>query len=456
MHSQKPKVLHTVLGKPLIDHVIDTAEQSGATEIVVVVGHGKEQVIEHLGSRSQVTIAVQESQDGTGHAVSVGLAALSKAASGAVLVLSGDAPLITPEDLAKLFAAQSGNSAALLTSHLSDPSGYGRIIRAEDESVSRIVEHRDATEAELAITEVNSGTYCFGIEALRKHLTAVDSKNAQGENYLTDVIALMHNQGGKVVAVETNSENIIGVNDRKQLADVISILRRRILSNFMLAGVTIEDPATTWIEADVTLAPDVTLQSNVRLTGKTSIASGAIIGPDCSLADTQVFADAKVFKTTAVGAVIGSRASVGPYTYLRPGTVLGDDTKAGGFVEMKNATLGDGAKVPHLSYVGDAEIGEGSNIGAATIFVNYDGVEKHKTTVGKHVRIGSDTMLVAPVTIGDGAYTAAGSVITEDVPAGAIGVGRSRQRNILDWVLRRRPGSDSAKAAVADSDKTNP
>lgn len=455
MHSEKPKVLHTALGKALIDHVIDTAEESGATEIVVVVGHGKEQVIEHLGSRSHVTIAVQDIQNGTGHAASVALAALSKSAAGAVLVLSGDAPLITATDLTKLFAAQSGKSAALLTAHLLDPSGYGRIIRAEDESVSRIVEHRDATEIELALTEVNSGTYCFDLEELRKCLTAVDSKNSQGEIYLTDVIALMHDQGGKVVALETDSANILGVNDRKQLADVIAILRQRILSKFMLAGVTIEDPATTWIESEVAIAPDATLQSNVRLTGKTSIASGAVIGPDCTLADTKVFADAKVFKTTAIEAVIGNRALVGPYTYLRPGTVLGDDAKAGGFVEMKNATLGAGAKVPHLSYVGDAEIGEGSNIGAATIFVNYDGVEKHKTIVGKHVRIGSDTMLVAPVTIGDGAYTAAGSVITEDVPAGAIGVGRSRQRNILDWVLRRRPGSDSAKAAVADSDKKN-
>ncbi|NBV90328.1 MAG: bifunctional UDP-N-acetylglucosamine diphosphorylase/glucosamine-1-phosphate N-acetyltransferase GlmU, partial [Actinobacteria bacterium] len=259
--------------------------------------------------------------------------------------------------------------------------------------------------------------------------------------------------GHKVSAHQiTDKWLVAGINDRVQLAQATGILRSRILNHWMRSGVTIEDPATTWIESAVELESDVTLLSNVRLTGNCRIASGAIVGPDCTLEDTEVLAGARVLKATAIGAVIGAQATVGPYTYLRPGTVLGASAKAGGFVEMKNARLGDGAKVPHLSYVGDAQIGEGSNIGAATIFVNFDGEAKHETIVGKHARIGSDTMLVAPVTVGDGAYTAAGSVITEDVPPGAMGVGRARQRNILDWVLRRRPGSDSANAAVADSD----
>ena len=258
-----------------------------------------------------------------------------------------------------------------------------------------------------------------------------------------------------VRAVVTHQDNILGVNDRQQLSHVGRILRDRIVAHWQIAGVTIVDPQTTWIERSVTLEADAVILPNVMLTGSTAIAAGASIGPDCSLADTQVAHDAQVVRTTANGAVIGAKATVGPYTYLRPGTVLGIGAKAGGFVEMKNATLGDDAKVPHLSYVGDATIGEGTNVGAATIFVNYDGVDKHFTHVGKHVRIGSDTMLVAPVTIGDGAYTAAGSVVTEDVPPGAIAVARSRQRNIIDWVLRRRPGSTSAQAAVANSSGNN-
>jgi bifunctional UDP-N-acetylglucosamine pyrophosphorylase/glucosamine-1-phosphate N-acetyltransferase len=375
---------------------------------------------------------------------------LSDTGSGSVLVLAGDTPLLTTDDIAQLINANTGAAGAVLTAHLVDPAGYGRIVRNQSGDVEKIVEHRDASDVELSITEVNSGVYCFDLTLLRGALSQLGTSNSQGEMYLTDVIEILRRDGHSIHAHVTSEENILGVNDRKQLAQVGQILRNRILDKWMLAGVTIQDPQSTWIESTVCLDEDVTLLPNVRLTGETSVQSGAVIGPDCSLENTRVFENATVIKSTTSGAVIGESAKVGPYTYLRPGTVLGAGAKAGGFVEMKNAQLGDGAKVPHLSYVGDAVIGEGSNIGAATIFVNYDGVDKHQTIVGKHARIGSDTMLVAPVTVGDGAYTAAGSVITEDVPAGAIGVGRARQRNILNWVLRRRPGSDSANAAVAD------
>ena len=252
-------------------------------------------------------------------------------------------------------------------------------------------------------------------------------------------------------AVVTEEQNILGVNDRSQLAEVGRLLRDRIAQQWMLSGVTIVDPSSVWIDSTVVIEADATLLPNVILSGTTRIATGAVVGPDCSLSDTVVGAGATVIRATTMSAVIGEHANVGPYTYLRPGTKLGAHSRAGGFVEMKNVVLGDDAKVPHLSYVGDAQIGDGTNVGAATIFVNYDGVDKHHTVIGKHARIGSDTMLVAPVTVGDGAYTAAGSVITENVPAGAIGIGRAKQRNILDWVLRRRPGTPSAIAAVADS-----
>ena len=451
MRSATPKVLHSVLGLPLIDHVLSAAAPTNPNSTLVVVGHQREQVEAHVTSKySHAQAVVQDQQNGTGHAVSVALENLPDTTVGSVLVVAGDTPLLTTTDIAELISSSTGAAAAVLTAHLGNADGYGRIVRSANGDVEKIVEHRDASDAELAITEVNSGVYCFDLALLRSALSQLGTNNSQGEMYLTDVIEILRRDGQAIHAHVTSAENILGVNDRKQLAQVGKILRHRILDKWMLAGVTIQDPESTWIESTVCIDEDVTLLPNVRLTGETSVQSGAVIGPDCSLENTRVLENATVIKSTTNGAVIGENATVGPYAHLRPGTVLGTGAKAGGFVEIKNAQLGDGAKVPHLSYVGDAVIGEGSNIGAATIFVNYDGITKHQTIVGKHVRIGSDTMLVAPVTIGDGAYTAAGSVITEDVPAGAMGVGRARQRNILDWVLRRRPGSDSAKAAVAD------
>jgi bifunctional UDP-N-acetylglucosamine pyrophosphorylase / glucosamine-1-phosphate N-acetyltransferase len=375
--------------------------------------------------------------------------------NGSVLVLAGDTPLLTSADMQLALDALNGKAAAVLTAELSDATGYGRIVRNAQDDFEKIVEHRDASAAELSISEVNSGVYAFDAKLLRESLAKLTTENSQGEQYLTDVLEILRGEGHEVAAVVTQEENILGVNDHRQLADAGAILRNRINNEWLMAGVTMVDPNSVWIDRTAVLEPDVTLLPNVSITGASTIRGGSTIGPDCSLHDTVADHCATVTRTTSNGAVIGEGANVGPYTYLRPGTVLGAGAKAGGFVEMKNANLGANAKVPHLSYVGDATIGEGTNIGAATVFVNYDGQEKHHTQVGSHVRIGSDTMLVAPLVIGDGAYTAAGSVITEDVPAGSMAVGRARQRNIVDWVLRRRPGSDSAKAALADSSHKN-
>ena len=456
MKSALPKVLHPVAGRTLLDHVLHAAAPLNAAHTIVVVGHGREQVVANLASHwPNATTAVQVEQNGTGHAVSVALESASGVSGGDVLVLAGDTPLLTSDDLASLTSAHVGAAATILTARLANPFGYGRIVRDPDGTVNAIVEERDATDSQRAIDEVNSGVYVFDLELLRDALTKVGSSNDQGEQYLTDVIGVLRASGHIVRAVETAEAHILGVNDRRQLATAGAVLRERINDSWMLAGVTMIDPTSVWIDSTVTLETDATILPNVIVTGASSVAARATVGPDCTLNDTTVGADASVVRTTANGAVIGDHATVGPYTYLRPGTVLGTGAKAGGFVEMKNAQLGDGAKVPHLSYVGDAVIGEGTNIGAATVFVNYDGVEKHSTTIGRHVRVGSDSMLVAPITIGDGAYTAAGSVITENVPAGAMAVARARQRNILDWVVRRRPGSKSAQAAVADSTHTN-
>jgi bifunctional UDP-N-acetylglucosamine pyrophosphorylase/glucosamine-1-phosphate N-acetyltransferase len=455
MKSTKPKVLHEVMGLTLLDHVLQAAAQLNSEKTLVIIGHGRDQVQEHLTkTHSGVVTAVQDEQNGTGHAVKIALDALGDL-TGPVLVLAGDTPLLTTADMQLTLDALAGKSAAVLTAHLADATGYGRIVRNAKNDFEKIVEHRDASDQELQIAEVNSGVYAFDAKSLRESLAKLTTNNSQGEQYLTDVLGILRSAGNEVSAVTTSEENILGVNDRRQLADAGAILQNRINTEWMLAGVTMVDPNSVWIDRTAVLESDVTLLPNVSITGASVIRGGATIGPDCSLHDTVADHCATVIRTTSNGAVIGEGANVGPYTYLRPGTVLGAGAKAGGFVEMKNANLGVNAKVPHLSYVGDATIGEGTNIGAATVFVNYDGQEKHHTQVGSHVRIGSDTMLVAPLVIGDGAYTAAGSVITEDVPAGSMAVGRARQRNIVDWVLRRRPGSDSAKAALADSSHKN-
>jgi bifunctional UDP-N-acetylglucosamine pyrophosphorylase/glucosamine-1-phosphate N-acetyltransferase len=457
MKSSRPKVLHTACGRSLLGHVLTAAAALDPAHTVVVVGHGRDQVTEQLAAIAPAAISVvQEEQRGTGHAVRIALGALPADASGTVIVLAGDTPLLAAGTLQQLAGHHAASQAAatVLTAEFADPTGYGRIVRAADGSLAAIVEHRDADAAQREIREVNSGVYAFELDALRAVLADLTADNDQGEEYLTDAIALLRAAGAPVAAAaDAAAAEVLGVNDRAQLAEAAALLRDRIVGDWMRAGVTVIDPGSVWIDVDVVLEPDVLIQPDVQLLGATTVAAGAAIGPRCTLTDTEVGAEATVIDTVATLARIGQRATVGPFTYLRPGTDLGVGAKAGGFVEMKNAVLGDGAKVPHLSYVGDAEIGAGANIGAATVFVNYDGVAKHRTVVGEQARVGSDTMLVAPVSIGAGAYTAAGSVITEDVPAGAMGVGRARQRNIVDWVLRRRPGSSSAEAAARAIDQ---
>jgi bifunctional UDP-N-acetylglucosamine pyrophosphorylase / glucosamine-1-phosphate N-acetyltransferase len=451
MRSATPKVLHPIGGRSLLGHVLAACAPLGADRTLVVVGAGREPVTEHLAALAPEAVpVVQAQQRGTGHAVRVALEAAPEL-DGTVLVLPGDTPLLRPGTLRRLVEEhQSGGAVAtLLTSVLPDPTGYGRVVRGPRGAVLRVVEHRDASDEERSIAEINTSVYAFESGSLRDALTRLSTANAQGEEYLTDVVSLLVEAGLPVGAVVAPAEETAGVNDRVQLAAAHRVLNDRLLADWMRAGVTVLDPLTTWVDAQVELAPDVTLRPGTQLHGATRVAAGADIGPDCTLTDTVVEAGARVVRAHCEGAEVGRGATVGPFAYLRPGTRLGPAAKVGTYVEVKASEIGAGAKVPHLSYVGDATIGAGTNIGAATIVANYDGVAKHRTVVGQQVRTGSDTVLVAPVSVGDGAYTAAGSVITEDVPPGALGIGRGRQVTKPGWVERQRPGTPAAEAAAA-------
>lgn len=454
MKSTTPKVLHEISGRTLLGHVLNAVSGLKGKNLCIVVGAGRELVEAHVAQIAPHAITVfQEHRGGTGHATQLALAGTSS--EGTVLVLAGDTPMLTGASLEALLEVHHNGkfAASVMTAEHPDPTGYGRIVRSEDGSLLRIVEERDASDEEKAIYEVNSGVYAFDGAKLAAAIGKLKNDNSQGELYLTDVLEILRNDGGSIAAVLIEDFiEILGVNDRAQLAESAALLRDLINDNLMKAGVTIVDPISTWVDSTATVESDVTLLPGTWIAGSTKVASGAVIGPRSTLLNCTVASGAQVIESHCTGAVIGANANVGPFTYLRPGTQLGASSKAGAFVEMKNAVVGDGSKVPHLSYVGDATIGEGSNIGAATIFVNYDGVEKHHTVVGDHVRIGSDSMLVAPITIGDGAYTAAGSVITEDVPPGAIGVARAKQRNVLGWVMRKRSGTQSADAASRHDD----
>jgi bifunctional UDP-N-acetylglucosamine pyrophosphorylase/glucosamine-1-phosphate N-acetyltransferase len=449
MKSHTPKVLHTISGRSLLGHVLHALESVNPNTIRVVVGSGREKVEAHLSEIAPDALTIfQAERNGTGHAVQVALAGVKE--NGNVLILAGDTPMLSGATLKEFVAAHDAGdyTASVLTAEHPDPTGYGRIIRDDQGLLFKIVEEKDATEDQRLIFEINSGVYIFDFASLTGAIAKLRTNNAQGELYLTDVIEIIRNEGGKVAPIicEDFTETL-GVNDRVQLAEAAAILRDRVNERHMRNGVTILDPATTWIDDTVTIAPDVLILPGSAIFGSTAIASHAVIGPRTTLQDCAINCCATVRESNCTGSEIGENANVGPFAFLRAGTILANESKAGAFVEIKNSQIGNGSKVPHLSYVGDATIGEGTNIGAATIFVNYDGVEKHRTEIGDHVRIGSDTMLVAPVTVGDGAYTAAGSVITEDVPAGAIGVGRAKQRNVLGWVMRKRAGSKSATAA---------
>ncbi|NDE12735.1 MAG: UDP-N-acetylglucosamine diphosphorylase/glucosamine-1-phosphate N-acetyltransferase, partial [Actinobacteria bacterium] len=391
---------------------------------------------------------VQAVRGGTGQAARLALVDAPK--SGQVLICAGDTPLLTSATLSSLIEVHNKSRAlaTVLTTELPDPFGYGRIVRDGSGELASIVEERDADEATKEIAEINSGVYVFDISALNSALAQIGKANAQGEEYLTDVIAILKSQGHQVSTYQSaDFTEILGINDRAQLSDVAALMRDRINDALMRSGVTMLDPASVWIDSTVEIEADVQIEPGVAIKGSSKIKSGAKIGPRTTLIDCEVGTGATVIESHCESSEIGARAKVGPFAHLRGGTVLADEVKVGSFVEMKNSTVGEGSKVPHLSYVGDAQIGRESNIGAATIFVNYDGVSKHETKVGDHVRIGSDSMLIAPVEIGDGAYTAAGSIINEDVPAGALGIARARQVNILGWVLKKRKGTKSAEAA---------
>ena len=452
MKSTRSKPLHEVAGHSLLSYAVSAATNLQPEHIVVVVGHGRDQVEAHLGEIApHVTTAVQEQQLGTGHAVQVALARLGEV-SGEVVVTYGDVPMLATETLSALLAEHRREQAAVtvLTAEVPNPTGYGRILRDADGAVQGIIEHRDADEAQRAIREINSGIYVFEAETLRSALTELAPTNDQGELYLTDVLGLARRDGRAVAALVIDDLwQTEGVNDRVQLSAINAEMNRRILDGWMRAGVTVIDPATTWVHASVDLAPDVTLLPGTSLEGATSVATGATIGPDTTLIDVEVGENARVVRVHAVLSVIGAGANVGPYASLRPGTTLGAGGKIGTFVETKNARIGAGAKAPHQAYLGDAVVGDGANIGAGVIFANYDGVRKETTTVGTGSFVGSNSVLNAPVQIADGAYVAAGSTITNDVGPGELAVARQRQRNIPGWVARKRAGTKTAQAAEA-------
>ncbi|MBK6301158.1 MAG: bifunctional UDP-N-acetylglucosamine diphosphorylase/glucosamine-1-phosphate N-acetyltransferase GlmU [Actinomycetales bacterium] len=453
MKSAMPKVLHTIGGRSLVHHAIAAARGIDPIHLEVVVRHERDLVAAHIAECDpDCLIADQDEIKGTGRAVECGLAALPADLTGTIVVTYGDVPLLTSETLREVLAAHEGASVAVtvVTSHISDPTGYGRIVRDADGSVARIVEQKDATDDERAITEVNSGIYAFEATLLTQALSGLGTDNAQGEKYLTDVVGVARAQGRAVAAyVLADVWQTEGVNDKIQLARLGAELNRRTVEVAMREGAIIRDPATTWIDTDVSIGRDTVIEPNVQLRGATTIGADCLIGPDTTLVDMEVGDGATVCRTQGSLSVVGPGATVGPWAYLRPGTELGAEAKIGTFVETKNANIGAGSKIPHLSYVGDATIGTGTNIGASSVFVNFDGVAKHRTTVGDHCRMGSDTMYVAPVTIGDGAYSGAGTVIRSDVPPGALVLTDAPQRVIEGWVAEHRPDTDAARAAAA-------
>lgn len=449
MRSKRMKVLHEVGGRSMVGHVLTAIGSLRPEHVIAVVGHQREAVGEEIRRFvPDAVLAVQEALDGTAGAVRAAVRASRP--TGTVLVLTGDTPLLDGESL-RDFAVEheaAQRAVSILSGKVQNPFGYGRIIRNDDGDVEAIVEEKDASPSQREVHEINSGILAFDAEFLLEALPRVGNDNAKGEFYLTDLVRIARDDGLTVGAhVLSDVRQTEGANDRAQLAALGRELNRRILNRWMVEGVTIMDPESTWIDADVVLAPDVTILPGTQLLGATVVAEDAVIGPDTTLKDCEIGSAARVVRTHGELAVIGDRASVGPYAYLRPGAELGTAGKIGTFVEVKNSRIGAGAKVPHLTYAGDAEIGEGSNIGAGTVFANYDGAVKHRTVIGKHVKTASHSTFVAPVSVGDGAGTGAGAVIRQDVPPGALGVSAGPQRNIDGWAQRRRAGTEQARAA---------
>jgi bifunctional UDP-N-acetylglucosamine pyrophosphorylase/glucosamine-1-phosphate N-acetyltransferase len=439
MRSGTPKLLHPLCGRPMIAWSVGAARDAGAGKVVVVHDPAHD-LKAALGA--DVEYAIQPEPRGTADAVRAAAAEIGGAET--VVVLNGDNPLVTADTVKELLQAreQSGAAAVVGTAVLEDPSGYGRVIRGPDGTVERVVETKapgDASELELHIREVNSGLYAFDARELLSALEQVGTENAQGEQYLPDVLPILRRHERTVLAQELSDPDVVfGVNDRVALAEARARLQRRIHDQHMLAGVTIVDPASTVIDADVAIDADAVIAPFTSLQGHSRVGTESVIGPLSTLIDTSVGAGATVVHSYSKQAEIGDRVSVGPFAYLRPGTILREGSKAGTFVEIKNSDIGAGTKVPHLSYIGDADVGEDTNLGAATVTANYDGARKHRTTIGSRVKTSVDTTLVAPVTVGDDAYTGAGSVITEDVPPGALGIARERQRNVEGYSERRK------------------
>lgn len=446
MKSALPKVAHEILGVPMVRYVVSAARAAGCDRVIVVTGHGAEAVEALIPDETCVR---QEQQLGTGHAVMCAEVALGDV-TGSLVVLSGDSPLLRPETITRLVEAQATSHAAavILTTVLDDPTGYGRIMRGADGQLEAIVEHKDLAPQDLAHNEVNTGTYCFDATVLFEHLHRLQNENAQGEYYLTDMIHLLRQEGLAVASIRTDEPvETLGVNSRVQLAEAGKVLQRRINRDHMLAGVTMTDPELVWIGPGVRIGRDVVLEPMTFLLGDVEVGGGCVIGPDTRITDSTVGEDCRIDSSIVLGSALSSGVSVGPRAYLRPGAVIKSGGKVGTSVEIKNSTVGERSKVPHLSYIGDAEIGKDVNVGAGTITCNYDGHRKHKTTIGDGAFIGSDTMLVAPVNVGSGAVTGAGSAIARDVPDGALGIERSEQRTVEGWAARRRAagsnGSDT-------------
>jgi bifunctional UDP-N-acetylglucosamine pyrophosphorylase / glucosamine-1-phosphate N-acetyltransferase len=446
MRSAVPKVLHEICGRPMVAWPILAAQQAGAGRICVIVSPDRD--LSAALPNGAETI-VQPRADGTGGALRAAADVVRD--SDTVLILSGDHPLVSAEIIDELVATHRDADAAatVMTTEMDDPGSYGRIVRGPEGDIERIVEAKapgDATPEELAIKEVNAGTYAFAGRTLADALEKLTNDNAQGEYYLGDVLPVLRESGLRVVAYRAPDPGVdLGINDRADLARVADEVRRRILLGHMRSGVTIEDPGATWIDADVEIAADVTVLPGTTLRGRSSIGAGSTIGPMTTLVDSRVGERATVIHSYLTACEVANEATVGPFTYLRPDARIGEGAKAGTFVEIKNSEIGAGAKVPHLSYIGDTEVGEGCNLGASTVTANYDGRRKYRTKIGKNVHTGVDTSFVAPVEVGDDAYTGAGSVITEDVPPGALGISRAEQKNVEGYAAKKAKESSEGE-----------